>query len=144
MPLLGLIGWMVYALFQPFAGAISDRLRRRKPWIIMGLLLAMISQTIMGFSNSLITLLIFLLLLEAAGGFFRPVASALAIDIVPAEGRGKYFGAMGGVGLTAAIFAPFVYAFFAEHGIGFAFALSSISLLLALISILVLVEEPGG
>lgn len=142
VPLLGLVGWMVYALVQPFGGRVSDRLGKRRPWIVAGLLLAAISQTAMGVSNSLATLLVFLVLLEVAGGFFRPVASALAIDIVPAGERGKYFGAMGAIGVIAGTFAPLVYAFLAEYDIGFAFVLSSISYLLAVIAILVLVKEP--
>lgn len=141
IPLLGLIGWLVYALTQPFAGRISDKMGKRKPLIAAGLILSMLSKTMLGFSSSLTTMLVSILLLEIAHGIFRPVASALMVDILPADERGKYFGMLGSTGVISFAIAPFCYAFLANYSIRFVFILSSISYLLALISILVLVTE---
>lgn len=141
IPLLGLVGWLVYALTQPFAGRISDRMGKRKPLIAVGLLLSMLSKIMLGFSSSLTTMLVSILLLEIAHGIFRPIASALMVDILPAHERGKYFGMLGSTGVISFAIAPFCYAFLANHSIRFVFILASISYLLALISILVLVTE---
>ncbi|MBA7513377.1 Multidrug resistance protein MdtG [subsurface metagenome] len=141
IPLLGLIGWLVYALTQPFAGRISDKMGKRKPLIAAGLLLSMLSKTMLGFSSSLTTMLVSILLLEIAHGIFRPVASALIVDILPAHERGKYFGMLGSTGVISFAIAPFCYAFLANYSIRFVFILATISYLLALISIIVLVTE---
>ncbi len=107
----------IFAVFMlPIFGNLSDRVNfrfgRRTPFIVVGTVCAVISFIIMGFVNSLILFIIFLLLTLISMATFRSPAVALMPDVTikPLRSKGNaiinLMGTLGGaiVLLSASIF----------------------------------------
>ncbi|MBI4329149.1 MAG: MFS transporter [Chloroflexi bacterium] len=95
--LLTFTGLTVAAFAQPVFGAISDGSRlswgRRRPFILLGALLALPFLGGLGFSSSFALLFVFYLLLQLASNFAQAPYQALIPDLVPERRRGLASGA---------------------------------------------------
>ncbi len=136
------VSWITFAIVQPFGGWVSDRLGKRKALIGVGLSLIILFNTAMSISPTLVWMVVLWALIGGGDGMFRPVMSALVVDIVPAKTRGAYFGTLGSVRGVASIVAPLVYGYAAEYfSIRMTFQITSISFILAVLAVMVLVKE---
>lgn len=140
--------WFVYAFVQPFGGRLSDRKARRKELITGGLGGMVACNMLLGTAGwvsapyALPLMVAAWILIAVPDGLFRPSAMALAIELSPANERGKLMGNLGAAGSMASVAAPFTYGLLAQKaGLGGAFLLSSLAFLLALLS-LRSVQEP--
>lgn len=136
------VSWITFAVVQPFGGWLSDRLGKRKALIAFGLTLIVIFNTSLALSPTLLWMVVLWALIGVGDGMFRPVMSALVVDIVPAQSRGTYFGTMGSVGGIASIAAPLVYGYTAEYfSISMTFLITSVCFVLAMSAVLLLIKE---
>ncbi|MCL6450874.1 MAG: MFS transporter [Acetobacteraceae bacterium] len=121
--------WLTYALMQPLGGRTSDRLRRRKGLLLLGLGLIFLSVLLLGLARSLWPMIVFWAATGIGDGLYRPGYSALIVDLVPAQARGRYFGAVGAAMTLAGVLAPLLYGFLADRcGIPSAFLASAAAL----------------
>jgi MFS family permease len=102
------IGTVMAVLWQPMAGAISDRWRspmgRRRPFIIAGTVGDVIFLTGLALSGSYWVLVIFYFLLQTASNTAQGPYQGLLPDVVPHEQRGEasgYYGVANLVGILA-------------------------------------------
>lgn len=99
-----------FALFlQPWIGNRSDRTRtrhgRRMPYLLLGMPLAAVFTGLIPFHNSLLTLLLFMILMNLSMSLYRSPTVALMPDITEENRRTKANGIinfMGGVGSVIA------------------------------------------
>ncbi|MGC1121669.1 MAG: MFS transporter [Candidatus Methanofastidiosia archaeon] len=134
--------WITFAVVQPFGGWISDKLGKRKALIGLGLTLIIIFNTGMAYSPTLVWMVVMWALIGVGDGMFRPVMSALIVDIVPAELRGTYFGTLGSVRGMASIVAPLIYGYAAElFNIQMTFQITSVCLVAAMLAAMLLITE---
>ena len=89
-------GYVLAMLVQPISGAISDRSGfswgRRRPFILIGALLAIIFIFGIGFAGSLIAVLVFYCLLQIGSNVAHGPWQGLIPDLVPEEKRGRASG----------------------------------------------------
>ncbi|MBU7015280.1 MAG: MFS transporter [Theionarchaea archaeon] len=136
------VSWITFAVVQPFGGWISDKLGKRKAFIGLGLTLIIVFNTAMAYSPTLIWMIVLWALIGVGDGMFRPVMSALIVDIVPAELRGTYFGTLGSVRGVASIVAPLIYGYAAElFNIRMTFQITSVCLVAAVLAAMLLIKE---
>ena len=87
--LVGLGGAILGIFIQPTVGAISDytvsRWGRRKPWIVIGSLLDVVFLAGIGFSNSLVAIAAFVLLLAFSTNIARGPFQGYVPDLVPSR-----------------------------------------------------------
>lgn len=90
--ILTFTGLALAALVQPVAGAISDRsgfsLGRRRPFILVGTLLALLFLPSIGLANSFVFLFIGYCLLQCACNIAQGPFQAFIPDLVPAHRKG--------------------------------------------------------
>ncbi|MFG2913098.1 MFS transporter [Kitasatospora sp. NPDC048298] len=97
---LGLVSGVaaVFAtLFNPLAGLLSDRSRRRNPWILGGGLAAFATLALLGQVRTILLVTIAWCLVQAAMNVYQSALTAIVPDRVPAERRGLA-SAMVGIG----------------------------------------------
>jgi MFS family permease len=150
------ISWLTYAVAQPVGGRVSDLSKSRKPLIFWGLIGLAICNTGLALSPLLLggeesagpglalaAMLLFWALLGFPDAMSRPSASALVVDVVKPEHRGKVFGVLGSSATLASIIAPVTYGFLAENvSLMAAFLLTSVSLTAAAIVVGVMIKDP--
>lgn len=148
-PLIAL-SWLVYALVQPAGGRLSDRLARRRGLIAWGLAGMAACAAIIGASGrlsppfALPVMAAAWTIMAVPDGLFRPASDALLVDVAPAEGRGRFIGALGSAAAMANVLAPLVYGLVAARaGVGGAFIASAGAFLAALFCIRY-VKEPAA
>ena len=96
--MLGLVGGVsavFAALFNPVAGALSDRSGRRNPWILTGGLLAVPAMALMGAVNSVLLVAIAWCLGQAVMNVYQAAITSVVPDRIPAERRGAASAAVG-------------------------------------------------
>jgi Na+/melibiose symporter-like transporter len=105
-------GLILAMVIQPLAGGLSDRTRsrwgRRRPWIVVGVLLSLLILAGMALAGSLWGLVVAYLLLQVASNVGHGPAQGLIPDLVPAERRGLASGIknlfdMGGLVVTSLV-----------------------------------------
>jgi MFS family permease len=150
------ISWLTYAMGQPVGGRISDRNRQRKRYIVWGLIGMGICNTGIALSPyltngrpafgpglALVVMLIFWALIGISDSISRPSSSALVVDIVAPEERGKVFGILGSSSTLGSILAPLCYGYLAEHaGLPATFLLASLSLVITALTVALLIQDP--
>ncbi|MEV0536813.1 MFS transporter [Kitasatospora sp. NPDC050463] len=97
---LGLVSGVaaVFAtLFNPLAGLLSDRSRRRNPWILGGGLAAFAALALLGQVRTILLVTIAWCLVQAAMNVYQAALTAIVPDRVPADRRGLA-SAMVGIG----------------------------------------------
>ncbi|MFG2821225.1 MFS transporter [Kitasatospora sp. NPDC048365] len=95
---LGLVGGVsaVFAtLFNPFAGAMSDRSGRRNPWILGGGLAAVGAMALLGAVNTVLLVAIAWCLGQAVMNCYQAALTSVVPDRVPAARRGAASAAVG-------------------------------------------------
>jgi Na+/melibiose symporter-like transporter len=99
-------------VIQPLAGGLSDRTRsrwgRRRPWIVVGVLLSLLILAGMALASSLCGLVAAYLFLQVASNVGHGPAQGLIPDLVPRERRGLASGIknlfdMGGLVVTSLV-----------------------------------------
>jgi len=96
--MLGLVsgvGAVFAALFNPIAGALSDRSGRRNPWILAGGLLAVPALLLLGAVNSILLIAIAWCIGQAVMNVYQAAITSVVPDRVPAERRGAASAAVG-------------------------------------------------
>ena len=155
--LLTLAGLVVAMIVQPIAGAISDRSSfrwgRRRPYILLGTILAMLLLPGIGFSGSYLTLFIIYCLLQVSCNIAQGPYQGFIPDLVPGERRGLGSGvktlleSVGGIALVWLVF-YFMDRYVTEQGglwLWLLVAMLAIVLLGAMVTTVVTVKErPGG
>jgi len=155
--LLTLAGLVVAMIVQPIAGAISDRSSfrwgRRRPYILLGTILAMLLLPGIGFSGSYLTLFIIYCLLQGSCNIAQGPYQGFIPDLVPGERRGLGSGVktllefVGGITLVWLVF-YFMDRYVTEQGglwLWLLLAMLAIVLLGAMVTTVVTVKErPGG
>jgi MFS family permease len=104
---------LAYGFGQLPAGWLADRIGRRA-LITVGILGVAVAGMIVGFSNSLVMLVVFLVLMGLMGGGYHPSASPLISMSVPVNQRGRALGFHLIGGSLAFFIAPVVGALIAE------------------------------
>ncbi len=120
-------------LFTPVWGRLSDRYGRR-PILLFGLILTVISYVLFGLASSL-PMLFFSRLLGGVGGANISAAQAYISDVTRPEDRAKGMGLIGAAFGLGFVFGPFIGGMLVQYGYdvpGFAAAaLSAVALLTA-------------
>ncbi|MFX1397698.1 MAG: MFS transporter [Promethearchaeota archaeon] len=120
LPILYLISSLVYMIFSPILGSLSDKLGR-KPIIIPGLLLLLIISIVLAFpTESTIVSLIVIIIIWIMYGFYLasvdPISRAYIADLVGKNKRGRAYGyyylSVGLVSLVESILFGILYDYF--------------------------------
>jgi len=139
------IGTVMAVVWQPMAGAISDRWRsswgRRRPFIVAGTVGDVIFLAGLALSGSYWVLVVFYLLLQTASNTAQGPYQGLLPDVVPHEQRGEASGYYGVANLVG-ILAGTVGAGFLLHQYGRAVAIASIALLLTVTMLVTVFKVP--
>ena len=83
------------ALFNPVAGALSDRSGRRNPWILAGGLLAIPAMALLGSVNSILLVAVAWCLGQAVMNVYQAAITSVVPDRIPAARRGAASAAVG-------------------------------------------------
>ncbi|MFD9127154.1 MFS transporter [Kitasatospora sp. NPDC059571] len=95
---LGLVGGVaaVFAtVFNPVAGALSDRSGRRNPWILGGGLAAVAATALLGSADTVLLVALAWCLAQAVMNFYQAAITSVVPDRVPAARRGTASAAVG-------------------------------------------------
>jgi maltose/moltooligosaccharide transporter len=102
---------LINVFFQPWVGAKSDqtwtRFGRRKPWIIIGVPVAVIGFTLIPFAQSALAIAVFILITNFGMALFRSPTVSWLGDLYLPDDRSKANGIinlMGGIGALLAFF----------------------------------------
>ncbi|MCX5394668.1 MFS transporter [Streptomyces sp. NBC_00094] len=82
-------------VFNPVAGALSDRTGRRNPWILTGGLLALPVMLLLGSVNTILLVTIAWCLGQAVMNIYQAAITSVVPDRVPMASRGKASAAVG-------------------------------------------------
>ncbi|MFD5026012.1 MFS transporter [Streptomyces sp. NPDC058373] len=109
LALVGGIGIVVTTGFAVLGGLLSDRLRRRKPFLYVAAALAASGLTVMAFAPDVLSYAVATLLILAAAGLFGSVDLALASDVVPDRAEaGRWMSILNVAGYVPSAVAPVV------------------------------------
>lgn len=157
LDLLILSGLILGMAVQPIAGAISDRSGfgwgRRRPYILLGTILAMLFLPGIGFAGSYVAIFISYCLLQVSSNTAQGPYQGFIPDLVPEGKRGTASGVRGllnliaGVVLVRLIAAPFMDRYFTGEGsswLWLALGAPAIVLLGAMLATVLTVKERPG
>ncbi|MFD7557006.1 MFS transporter [Streptomyces sp. NPDC059835] len=82
-------------VFNPVAGALSDRSGRRNPWILGGGLAAIPAMFLLGLANTILLITIVWCLGQAVMNVYQAAITSVVPDRVPMSARGKASAAVG-------------------------------------------------
>ncbi|MBI4900016.1 MAG: MFS transporter [Actinobacteria bacterium] len=113
LALVGGIGVLVTTLFAILGGFLSDKLKRRKPFIYAGTALSVAGLLALAFAHDVTTFAVSVSLVLASAGLFGSVDLALATDVIPERtqaGRwmGIYYVSNSLSSAIAPVFAPLI------------------------------------
>lgn len=138
---------LINIFVQPWVGAKSDRtwnrFGRRKPWIMMGLPIALLGFVAVPFAQSVLAIMVFILITNFGMALFRSPTISWLGDLFKAHERSKANGVinlMGGVGGLIAYFAGGML--FNAFGRTAPFIGGAVAMLVALVVVLLVVKEP--
>lgn len=149
--ILSIVG-LVSGIFQPIGGRASDRLGRRKIFILLGILLLFVSTVSYPIVNSYALLLIFRVIQGIGIGMTVPSAVALVNEYSDQQDRGESFGVYNtlrligfGIGpvLSGLVYSqgPYVTPIGEFSGINMAFFVASVGALVSFFLVAVFVED---
>lgn len=136
---LSLVGTLVALIFTPLGGILSDRLKRRKVFIIIANVIIAASMLVFSLVPSWSILLLNVGLLGAGFGIYSSVDAALITEVLPsANNRGKDMGIINIANTLPQSLAPAVAAFIisASHSYFALFLTGAIIGLLGIFSVL--------
>ena len=154
--LLTFAGLIIAMIWQPIAGRLSDRSGfswgRRRPYILIGTILALLFIHGIGIAGSYIAIFITYCLLQASGNTAQSGYQGFIPDLVPEGKRGRASGVkilleIGGVIALLGLIGPFMDNYFAGKGdywLWLSVGLPAIILLGAMIITVLTVKEPPG
>jgi MFS family permease len=132
---------------QSWAGAKSDRTwtrwGRRKPWLVVGVPVAVLGFVLIPFARTLIAILLFILIANLGMALFRAPTAAFLGDLFPPQQRSKARGIaaiMAGLGGVLTLVVGSVL--FERLGRPAPFIFSATLMIAATIMVLILVREP--
>lgn len=138
---------IINVFVQPWVGAKSDqtwnRFGRRKPWILLGLPIAVIGFTLIPFAQTALAIAVFILITNFGMALFRSPTVAWLGDLFPPDDRSKANGIinlMGGVGGLLAFFGGGIL--FNQMGKAAPFVGGAILLVVAALTAVWRVREP--
>jgi MFS family permease len=154
--LLTFTGLVITMAVQPIVGAISDRSRfrwgRRRPYILLGVLLSVLFLPVIGLAGNFAVIFIFYCLLQISSNTAQGPFQAFIPDLVPGGKRGLASGVkglfeiLGGVAIVRLI-AYFMGNYFGAEGgswLWLALGVLAIVLLGAMIATILMVKERPG
>jgi len=151
--ILTFTGLALAVLIQPVAGAISDQssfpIGRRRPFILVGTLLALLFLPSIGLANNFILILLGYCLLQCACNIAQGPFQAFIPDLVPSHRRGVASGVKNLIEILAGVVFIRIVAYFLDmyttHGterwLWFAIGFPGIILLGAMIATMITVKE---
>lgn len=104
---------VVYAVFSPIFGSLSDRIGRKKV-LIAGLIVFGVATALTGIANNFWTLIVFRVFAGIGAGMIEPVAFAIVGDHYSYEERGKAIGIVTGALIASSIIGVPIGGFVAE------------------------------
>ncbi|MFJ5547872.1 MFS transporter [Streptomyces sp. NPDC093225] len=93
--LIGGVSALFATVFNPVAGALSDRSGRRNPWILGGGLLALPAMFLLGTVHTILLITIVWCLGQAVMNVYQAAITSVVPDRVPVGARGKASAAVG-------------------------------------------------
>lgn len=113
LALVGGIGVLVTTLFAILGGFLSDKIKRRKPFIYAGTALSCAGLLTLAFASDVVSFAIAVSLVLASAGLFGSVDLALATDLIPDRAQagrwmGIYYVSNSLSGAFAPVFAPVI------------------------------------
>ncbi|MFY9176513.1 MAG: MFS transporter [Caldicoprobacterales bacterium] len=133
-------------VFQPLFGALSDRTNtrfgRRMPFLLIGVPLAAIFCSLIPFSNSLVSLMSFIIIMNFAMSIYRAPTVALMPDVTPSPLRSKANGVINFMGGLAAVIAYGIGGLLYKINTGYPFYMASIIMVAALMLLYTNIKEP--
>ena len=133
-------------VFQPLFGALSDRTNtrfgRRMPFLLVGVPLAAIFCSLIPWSNSLFTLMLFIIIMNFSMSIYRAPTVALMPDVTPSPLRSKANGVINFMGGFAAVIAYGLGGLLYKVNTGYPFYMASIVMMLALAILYTFIREP--
>ncbi|MFJ7157027.1 MFS transporter [Streptomyces sp. NPDC101118] len=93
--LIGGVSAIFATVFNPVAGALSDRSGRRNPWILGGGLLALPAMFLLGLVDTILLITIAWCLGQAVMNVYQAAITSVVPDRVPVSARGKASAAVG-------------------------------------------------
>ena len=96
------------SILKYFAGSISDRLPRRKPFVVIGYALAAASRALIAVAGRWPSVLAARLIDRTGKGIRSAPRDAIIADVTPVEQRGKAFGFQRALDHTGAIVGPLI------------------------------------
>ena len=151
--ILTFTGLALAVLIQPIAGAISDRssfrLGRRRPFILIGTLLALLFLPSIGLANSFALMLLGYCLLQCASNIAQGPFQAFIPDLVPSHRKGVASGVKNLIEILVGVVFVRVVAYFldmyttqgAERWLWLAIGFPGVVLLGAMIATIIAVKE---
>lgn len=135
-------------VFQPLFGALSDRTNtkfgKRMPFLLIGVPLAAIFCSLIPISTSLITLMVFIIIMNFAMSIYRAPTVALMPDVTASSLRSKANGVINFMGGFAAVLAYGLGGLLYKINPGYPFYMASVVMVLALILLYTFIKEPKG
>ena len=128
------------------SGAWSDRVRRRKPIVILGYAIAAVARPLVGFARLWSQVLAIRFTDRVGKGIRTSPRDALLADIVPSDRRGRAFGLQRAMDNAGAVVGPLLaalllkLAFVDERGV---FLLAAVPGIAAIVVLLLAVPDPG-
>lgn len=104
---------VVYAVFSPIFGSLSDRVGRKKVFV-SGLIVFSAATVLTGIASTFWTLIVFRVLTGIGAGMIEPVAFAIVGDHYSYEERGKAIGIVTGALIASSIIGVPIGGFVAE------------------------------
>ncbi|HZJ57947.1 MAG TPA: MFS transporter [Clostridia bacterium] len=133
-------------IFQPLFGALSDktntRFGKRMPFLLVGVPLAAIFCSLIPWSTSLVTLMIFIIIMNFAMSIYRAPTVALMPDVTPSPLRSKANGVINFMGGFAAVIAYGLGGFLYKVNTGYPFYMASVVMVAALALLYAFIKEP--
>lgn len=154
--LLTFTGLIIAMAVQPVVGAISDRSSfswgRRRPYVLLGTLLAILFLPGIGLAGSLVVLLASYCLLQIGANTAQGAYQAFIPDLVPGEKRGRASGVKGLLEMLGGLALVRLIAYLMDHyflGEGYHWlwlalgVLATVLLVAMLITVLTVAERPS-
>jgi MFS family permease len=128
------------------SGAWSDRVRRRKPIVVLGYVIAAVVRPLVGFARLWAQVLAIRFTDRVGKGIRTSPRDALLADIVPSDRRGRAFGLQRAMDNAGAVVGPLLaalllkLAFVDERGV---FLLAAVPGIAAIVVLILAVPDPG-
>lgn len=133
-------------IFQPLFGSLSDRTNtrfgRRIPFLLIGVPLAALFCSLIPSAGTLLSLMIFIIIMNFSMSIYRAPTVALMPDVTPSPLRSKANGVINFMGGIAAVIAYGLGGLLYKKNTAYPFYMASIVMIIALILLYTFIKEP--